>query len=412
MSKVSYYLLRLLLFSFAAVTLLLNITIRHEQQMVFIANSFLHGKLYFIDMQASWLDSVLYKDHIYWPLGPAPSVILMPFVAVFNLLQIMFYQSYLQLILTALIFYMAWWLAKKYKYSRDDGLWLAFAFCYASVYMMVAFVSWSPYFTQAVTVACMFLSIVEWHGKKRYWLIGLCYAIILGSRFTAVLGLLFFFADLYLNRNDLTRRRLLKNITQLCLPVLIVGLLLMWYNYARFENVWDNGYMSANNWHLSKEQRFEQLNYGLFNLKNIPTNFYYYFLKTLDPVRVNHFGDFGQSFILKPPYITVKNPGTSFFVSSPIFLYIFYVFRRKKMDRMVKLSFLPVVVILVILLTYYWPGWRQIGPRYTLDFLPFLYLILLHSFRDHKLSLTAKIIIVGSALLNIYLFTIIALATS
>lgn len=411
MSKTSRYVLRFCLIFFVLATLSMNVTEIYEQQMVYMANSFLHGKLYFIDTQASWLDSVLYKGHVYWPLGPAPSVLLMPFVALFNVFHATFYQSYLQLILTGLILYMVWWLAQKYRYSREDGLWFGFAFCYASVYMIVALVSWSPYFVQAVTVACMFLSIVEWHGKKRYWLIGLCYAIIAGSRFTALLGLLFFFADFYLNREKITGKTLRSSILQLVVPVVVACLLVMWYNYARFENPFDNGYKSANNWHLSKEQRFEQINYGLFKLQNIPTNFYYYFIKTFDPVRANHYGDFGQTFILKPPYITIKTPGTSFFVASPIFLYIFYVFRRKKLDRVVVLSLFPVISILCILMTYYWPGWRQVGPRYTLDFLPFLYLILLQAFEKRKLTRTAKVIIVASAFLNFYLFRAVALAT-
>lgn len=405
----SSFFLKLLLLFFAIATLLLNINNVYEQQFSFLANSFLHGKLYFLEQPGVWLDSVLYKGHVYWPLGPAPAILLMPFVAVFNIFGMMFYQGYIQLILTFLIFCMAVWLAKKYKYSRQDSIWLAFAFCYASVYMMVALVSWGWYFVQAVTVAALFLSIVEWHTKKRYWLIGLCYAVIAASRFTAVFGLLFFIGDLILSRKKLGKERLVKNLLQLLIPVVIAGVGLLWYNYARFEDPLDNGYMTTNNWTIPAERRFEQINYGLFNIKNVPSNVYFYFIKTLDPVRVEHYGDFGQTFVLKPPYITIKYPGTSLFVASPIFLYVFFVLRRKKMNRVIALSLLVVIVVLLFLMPYYWTGWRQIGPRYTLDFLPFLYLILLHSFEKRRLTTTAKVLIACSAILNFYLFSVVAM---
>lgn len=396
--------LRFLILFFFIVTILLNLNLRNEQQFSYLAESFLEGKLYFLEKPGSWYDSTMFDGKVYWPLGLSPVIILMPFVALFKAFGAMFYQGYLQLFLTVGIFIMCYKLALKYKYKRDDALWLGFAFCFASVYLFVAFVPWVWNFSHAVTVFFLFLSIIEWHGKKRYWIIGICLGIAMAARFTAVFGALFFLADLWFPKKKSPLRDRAVCTFQIFVPIVVSGLSLLWYNYARFGDPFVNGYMTMNNWLMPKEKRFETLNYGLFQLRNIPMNIYYYFLKTLDPVRVEHFTEFGQTFVLKPPYVKLTYPGTSFFVAAPIFLYIFRAIRKKLNIREVWMSLIPTVVILCILMPYYWPGWRQIGPRYTLDFLPFTYLILLHSFEKNKLSTFAKVLITCSAILNFYLF--------
>lgn len=369
-----------------------------------MANSFLHGKLYFLEKPGNWYDSTMHLGKVYWPLGLSPILILVPFVGLFNLFGQMFYQGYLQIIMTAGTFYMAYRIAKQHKYTHEDSLWLAFAFCFASVYIIIALIPWGWYFAQAIVVFFTFLAISEWYGRKRYWLIGIYYAIIVASRFTGAIGLLFFAADLLIRKKKLQRKELVSHLLALFIPVMISGLCLLWYNYARFGNPLDNGYMGINNWTIPIERRFETINYGLFQLRNVPMNIYYYFIKTVDPVLVNHFGDFGQTFILKPPYIKLSYPGTSFFVSAPIFLYVFSAIRKKIKTREVWLALIPTVTTLSILMFYYWPGWRQVGPRYTADFLPFTYIVLLFAFRKSSLGLFPKLLITASAILDFYLF--------
>ena len=154
---------------------------------------------------------------------------------------------------------------------------------------------------------------------------------------------------------------------------------------------------------LSDQSRFELLNYGLFQLRNIPTNFYYYFLKTFDPVLLSERSLHGNTFILSPPYITLNFPGTSFFVVSPIF---FYLFRARLKERPVRLALIPIGVILVVLLAYFWPGGTQTGPRYLLDLLPFAFLVLLFSFKDFNLSRVARTLIIASTFLNFIILII------
>ena len=176
-------------------------------------------------------------------------------------------------------------------------------------------------------------------------------------RFTAGLGVGFF---LMAANYDI------KKLLQLCLPVVVSGLILLGYNFSRFGSIWNNGYANS--------QGF------LFSYKYILTNSYNYFFKLKD---------------------LTKTPGASFFVVSPIFLYMFGADWKK---RMVRMALLPIGIVLPLLLTYYYSGWFQIGPRYMLDLLPWAYLVLLEGFKNQKLTNFARGLILGSAIFNLYLF--------
>jgi hypothetical protein len=229
--------------------------------------------------------------------------------------------------------------------------------------------------------------------------VGLLFGFVFLTRPIASLGVLFFVQPA-LSRKKKTVDKL-KTLVSLLFPILTSVILFMFYNYQRFGNAFETGYKLADAWALAESQRFELLNYGLFNLKNIPTNIYYYFVKSLDPVLVQFNSSWGNTHLLKPPYVKAGFPGVSFFVASPVFLYIF---GANFNDKIIKLSLLPTIAVTTVLLCYYWPGWIQVGPRYLLDILPFLYLWLLNSFRKRKLGRLQNAIIYSSAIFNLYLF--------
>lgn len=382
---------------FIACAFVLNVTQFGEQQYSFLAREFLHGSLSFSQNPPfPFSEVVFYSGHYFSHLGPFPAILLMPFVFVSQFFGIFFYQGYLQFFLTLGIFFFCFVLARKQQYSPRDALLLACAFCFASVYQFVAFVPWSWYFAQAVSVFFAFWALNEYFNKRRYWLIGVLFACIFMTRVTAGLGILFFFAVIAFGSN-LSLSKKIRYGMMLCIPLIISATLLFGYNYARFQNPFDNGYTTMNSGITSDESRYELIHYGLFQLQNIPTNVYYYFLKTLDPVVIQR----GNQYVLAPPYTTIHFPGTSFFIVSPFFLYLF---RARFRDRTVRYALIPVIVILFFLLTYFWPGWRQVGPRYLLDLLPFVYLIVLTAFRNSVLSPYARGLIIGSSFFNAYLY--------
>ena len=181
-------------------------------------------------------------------------------------------------------------------------------------------------------------------------------------------------------------------------PMVIVKVVLAGYNQVRFGSFEETGYTMTGN---LTQQKYELKTYGLFKLENIPTNFYYYFINTVEPVRQEMKTAFGRTHVLRYPYVKVKNPGVSFFVLSPVFALIFLADRRKKV---VRYGWLVMSCIMFALMTYYWHGWVQVGARYMLDLMPFAYILLLYVFGERKLTRGVKLLIVLSSVWDLALY--------
>lgn len=399
-----HFLFYLLIGLFFIAAIILNVCLTNgEQQFSYLAESFLSGKTYFVTLPRNLTDTVYLDNNYYWPLGPFPAVLLTPFVYIANKFGFFFQQGYLQIFLTFEVFYVAYKLAKQKNFSKKDALLLAFAFCFASPYQLIAFSTWSWFFAQALCTLLIFAAIYEYlYGKKKFLLIGCYMACAFATRFTSIFGILFFILFELAKHKESIKLKL-KKIILIILPMLIVYLLLCWYNFQRFGNVVETGYLLENS-RLSQEQRIHGYKYGLLQLENIPTNLYYYFVKPPEPFIRENVSYFGMTYTLKPPFIKVSFPGVSFFWVAPIFLYCF---RASFRNKEVKFAIITSSVVLFVLLSYYWPGWRQVGARYFLDFLPFLYLVLLHSFPENKLSHFTKTFIIASAFFDFYLLTTI-----
>jgi len=382
-----------------------NILVKQQQQFTHLAESFLSGRLDFTQEGShAFDDAALYNARVWWHMGPFPAVALMLPVLFGQFLGVLMQQGYVQIFLLMGVFYFAHSLAKKHKYSHVDALYLAFAFCFSSVALSILFVPWSWYFSQIVALTLVMTALYEYFHKKRYLVVGMLMALVLMTRATAALGILFFLIEPIV-RYRTNWSQLSRIILQLTAPMVFALILLGVYNFMRFGDIFTTGYLLVGSANASFN-RFELDNFGLFQLRNIPTNFYYYFIHTLDPVRIEREILPGlNTHVLKAPYIQVWYPGTSFFVVSPIFLYIFATVKNKwQKSQQVRAAATTSGVIIFVLLTYYWSGAKQVGPRYMIDALPFLYLLLLCAFKNHKLTTVAYTTIILSAWFNLYLF--------
>ncbi|OGM14760.1 hypothetical protein A3A76_04060 [Candidatus Woesebacteria bacterium RIFCSPLOWO2_01_FULL_39_23] len=362
-----------------------------EQQFSFLAQSFLHGSLDISQFPTALNDAVFFAGKYYWPLGPFPALILTPFVFIFNFLNSFFYQKYLQIPLIFGIIYLIYVISKKIGYKAKDALYLAASFVFASPFLAIILYSWSWQFAIVVSVFLIFLAIYEHFTKKRYVIIGIIYACLLLTRVTASFGIVFFILDVIFSKS--TSKQKVLSLVKLLTPLFIALVLLFIYNYTRFGNIFEQGY----SYQILRGGVLKAREYGLFSLIHVPGNLYYFLLATPAPVLLD-----GVSRVLKFPYIAYDPWGMSIFFTSPYFLYLFFM---KYRDLTSKFLWITVVAIALPIFLYYGVGPRQFGYRYSLDFLPFIFLILIKNYKIQKGNLHPgfKLLIIVAYLFDLYL---------
>lgn len=350
------------------------------QQFSIQAQSFINGKL---DIPKS-IDTVYKTGKYYWPQGPFSSIILIPFQLVFGP---SFNQSVMQPFLVIILIILLYKLARLKKFQTGSALLLTFAFLFSSQTAGVITESCYSFFAHVVTMVLLTALLLEFESKKRPLILGVLISTIILTRPSAAVILLPIIYFLFSEKHASTK---LLHLLFFTVPLAISIIFLLWFNQARFQNPLDNGYSSNDVGSYLNELRSE----GVFSLKHIPSNFYYYFLISVQPI-------IKESTNLVFPFFTYNPLGLSFFIVSPFFLYAFKSLWSK--NTLIKLYWLVTLVTLIILLSYYTTGWVQFGPRFLSDIMPILYLLLLNSLNPPKLSIKHQVIILLSSLINTYL---------
>ena len=104
----------------------------------------------------------------------------------------------------------------------------------------------------------------------------------------------------------------------------------------------------------------------------------------------------GGGFVLKFPYLKANPWGMAIWFTSPLFLLLLFNFRKGKYTIS---ALITCLVFAIPSFLYYGIGFSQYGYRYALDFLPFLFLLLIPSF-NAKLSKRDLILISIGILFN------------
>jgi hypothetical protein len=387
-----YLLLYFLLFANLAIALCANITKISEQQFAFLADSFLHGKLYFLNQLPFYGDTVLYSGRYFWPLGPFPAVLLMPGQFIFKIFGHFFYQGYLNIFLGILIFIIIFKISRKLCYSDIDSLYLGYGFCLSSALLGTLFLPSSYHFAQTVTVFLLALAIYEFLNKERYWLMGLIMGLIFMTRATAGLGIILFLLDIFFSKYDL--RSKIKKLFLLMSPFMAMLILLCIYNYFRFGGFLEQGY----NLQIVKDAALANRNYGLFNIIHIPGNLFYSLINLPSPVFKE-----AAAKVLAFPYLKADPWGMSIFLTSPYLIYLFFL---KYKDKFSKYLWITIICVALPIYLYYGIGYRQFGYRYSLDFMPWLFLLLIKNYKEQigSLSNFYKSLIIISSIFNLFLF--------
>jgi len=155
------------------------------------------------------------------------------------------------------------------------------------------------------------------------------------------------------------------------------------YNYARFADVLEGGLsiQVLTGGHPRFVQPFEK--YGAFSLHYLPHNFKYYFWN-YTVVEIENGA------------IWIDFEGNSMFLVTPPLLYVFRLRRHKLAFALALLS--GILPLLAALLLYFATGVVQFGPRYLLDVMPLLLLLV-------ALGMRGRLTHVG------YVLVVLAIAT-
>lgn len=330
--------------------LVLNFLVFGENHHVYLAHAFLKGSTSLVEVPKMIGDLSYFEGKYYWPLGPLPAVLLMPFVLFFGL---NFQESFIKFPLTILNFWLVYKICQSLKVAQNKAILLALFFVLGSVYTPLAVIPFSVYLSQIVTTSAILLAIYEFFMKRRWLIIGLALGLAFLSRNNLILGCFFFTVIL------LKRHHNWINFIKFMTPLTTAVILMAGYNYHRFDNPLDFGL----SYRVIPEETQKIKELGMFSLKNVPTNLFYLFLGSPEAVLEN------ETHIFRPPYLKPNYWGMSIFLISPI---LFLLFKSNLKHKFVKLTFITILIMLIPIITYYGIGWRQIGYRYALDFMPFL----------------------------------------
>lgn len=339
----------------SVLVLRLFVTGGHPDHFIYLANALIHGTLSVDNLPAWYPDKVIVPGHIYIPLGPLPGILLMPVSLVAGL---NFDEYWLSLLLTLVNV----WLLNQLLFrlaipEATKRRWLLVLFFCGTIYLSGLTMGTSWFLSHILATMLILLALNEYFGARRAALIGFLFGLVFLTRITAALGIVFF---LWLYWRD--RQLNLKMFSQLALGFAPSILFFVWYNYARFGNLFETGYAHAI---VGSAILAQALTYGLFSPVHLPKNLYMLLLAMPQPIPA------WNAPVLQFPYVLPSPWGMGIFFTTPVFL---YAFRANLRDARVVAAALAVVAIGIPLMFYYGVGWVQFGYRYALDFYPFLFI--------------------------------------
>ena len=346
-----------------------------DNMFVFLAQSFLHGKLS-LDSVPTYHDLSFFhnKAYAFWP--PLCAFLLMPAVLIHG---VYVGDRWFSVLFVALSVFAGWLtvdaMEKRSGLSASPiykVLLVAFlAFGTSNLIFPIIGSHW--YMAQLAAAMMMFFAVLMALGLKpgytKLFAMGSFWALAILSRMHLVLAGPFFFYIAICDTDaspDWCKmaqqwQQKLLNLIVLCTPVILVFGFYAWYNWMRFGSILDTGIAHHNMW-----SRFEAdyQKYGYFSIHYLWHNIYYTVL------RLPIFQD--QTIFKEPGDVHHWTEGYSLFYQSPVLLYAFLSLKAIKRDKLIAMLWLSVVLVACPILCLMGTGWMQFGARYLFDLLPLL----------------------------------------
>lgn len=321
-----------------------------------LAEDFLHGRLY-LQSPPQTHDLTMYDGKWYVPMPPSPAILMIPLAYLVGGVNID--TSDFSIVLSAInvvLVFLTLDQMNKRKWVRLSyiGMLLIVAlFAFGNPHLWVGIRGRAWFVSQIVTVTFLALAVFGTIRSWSPWLVGISIGFAIGSRPNAIMTWPFVFAiamQILKERNgNVNFKQILVWTIKSMLPIgmAVAGLLL--YNYARFQDLFNFGYVT-----ISGDPNIvaNARTYGLFSLHYVPDNLKAMFIN-LPAIQL------GSRWPILPSTV-----GTSMFLVTPPLIYLFHRYGR---EWWVLGAWVSIFFNFLLLVTYHNTGAHQFGYRYILD---------------------------------------------
>ncbi|MCE1254365.1 MAG: hypothetical protein LWX83_12565 [Anaerolineae bacterium] len=354
-----------------------------------LADAWLHGQLYLSNPPYTH-DLTFFNGNWYVANPPLAAVLLVPWVAWLgvNGLNTVIITVGAAAFTVGLVYILLERLSRLgwTQLKTADNLWLTALFGFGTPlwYISASGTMWSM--SQVVTVLLLVLAVLVMLTHNSAWFSGAALALAAAARPHIFVFLPILLALRYIHTRRSGKTFGFKQFViwgfATAFPVFLAGLALLGYNWLRFGNIWDYGYLTEN---VADFMADDLKLYGTFN-----------------PVFITR--NLGIMLFALPRWsenckaITPTFDGMSMFLTTPALFYLFKSFKRSPLAIG---AWGSILLTLVPLMFYYNTGAWQYGYKYLLDFIvPVMVLLALAAGR--RLSWFYRLLIVLSILMQAY----------
>ncbi|MDH3623389.1 MAG: hypothetical protein OES69_00780 [Myxococcales bacterium] len=303
-------------------------------------------------------DTARYRWYVSFP--PLPALLLSPLVAIFGLAtwDRLFWALFAGLA-PAFLFLVLRLVRESGRSERTvrDDLLVTTLFAVGSVYFFVA-VQGSVWFAaHVVATAAICLYLFFSFDARRPASAGLMLGLAFLSRPATLLLAPFFVLEAIRTsrRPGADSFSLTSSVGRFALPVAVLVLFAMWHNIARFYDPFEFGHRFLQ---IRWRQRIET--WGLFDLHYLERNLTVFFASL-------------PWLYTSSPFVRISRHGLALWFTTPNLLWSFW---PKRFDATIAALWAAVIPTALCTLLYQNTGWVQFGYRFSLDYLPLVFVLI------------------------------------
>ena len=243
-------------------------------------------------------------------------------------------------------------LARAYGARGSAAYWVAGFVAFGTLLFYVSVFGDLYYLAHAESFLALTIFLLEWACRRRPAVLGACLAFSFLARPTTALAALPFGIALLWQKRD-SVGRVVTAAVAFALPIGLALAVYGWFNWVRFGSPLQAGYAIS---YLPQPGLDPRRALGLFSVLQIPENLRLAVLAPFDTM-----GKF--------PYLTANPYGLSMLLVSPALLTALWAGFK---ERSAQLMWIAAALVAGPVFLYYGGGYIQYGFRYSLDFTPFL----------------------------------------